>query len=177
MNEQKLSGKDAVHGRVKHSEEPRFCDHSHLNLLNCHTIRICPDPTSDFFVVPPRDWNGPMTDQVGKRTSDWTPECQKAFDTIKALLAKDAFIEHPDHNRPFHIHCCDACDLQSGAVIMQDNAPVARCCRKLDSAQNNCAVGEKELLSIVKSLKEHRSMLFECKELHVCADHKNITFS
>jgi hypothetical protein len=46
----------------------------------------------------------PLADQqAGKRNSDWTPACQKAFNAIKALLAKDAFIKHPDHNRPFHI--------------------------------------------------------------------------
>jgi hypothetical protein len=44
----------------------------------------------------------PLTDQVGKNILNWTPECQRAFDTIKALLAKDAFIKYPDHNRP---HC------------------------------------------------------------------------
>jgi hypothetical protein len=34
----------------------------------------------------------PLTAQVGKKKLDWTPErCQKAFETIKALLAKDAF--------------------------------------------------------------------------------------
>jgi hypothetical protein len=78
---------------------------------------------------------------VGKRNLDRTPECQPVFDAIKALLAKDAFIKHPDHNRPFHV-CCDASCLQLGAVIMQDDAPVACHSHKLNSAQKNCTVGE-----------------------------------
>jgi hypothetical protein len=90
---------------------------------------------------------------VCKKKLDRTPECQKAFETIEALLAKDAFAKHPDHNKAFHVHC-DASDLQSGAVTMQDNAPVARCSRKLNGAQKNHAVGEKELLSIVETLEE-----------------------
>jgi hypothetical protein len=57
---------------------------------------------------------------------------------------------------------------------MQDNAPVACYSRKLSSAQKNCTVGEKELLSIVETLKEHRSMLFGCKEPHVCTDTQRV---
>jgi hypothetical protein len=112
---------------------------------------------------------------VGKKKLDRTPECQKAFNAIKALLAKDAFLKCPDHNNPFHV-CCDASNLQLGAVIMQDDAPIACHSRKLDSAQKNCTVGEKEFLTI-ESLKERQSMLFGSKKLHVCTDHKNITFS
>jgi hypothetical protein len=110
---------------------------------------------------------------VGKNKINWTPDCQKAFDSVKALLAKDAFLKYPDHNRPFHIYC-DASDLQIGAVIMQDNVPVAYYSCKLNSAQKNYTVGEKELLSIVETLKEYRSMLLGCKELHIYTNHKNI---
>jgi hypothetical protein len=84
----------------------------------------------------------PLTDQVGKKKLDWTPECQKVFETVKALLSRDDFLKYPDHNKPFHVYC-DASDLQLGAVIMQDNAPVAYYSRKLNSAQNNYTVGKK----------------------------------
>ena len=60
---------------------------------------------------------------------------------------------------------------------MQDNASVAYFSRKLKPAQNNYTVGKTELLSIVETLKEYRSMLFGCEELHIYTDHKNITFS
>jgi len=94
-----------------------------------------------------------LTAQVGQKTLKWTPQCEKSFNTIKSLLAKDAFIRYPDHNKPFHIFC-DASDLQLGAVITQENRPVAYYLRKLNKAQQNYTVGEKELLSIVETLKE-----------------------
>lgn len=118
----------------------------------------------------------PLTAQVGKKKLDWTPECEQAFQAIKALLAKDAFIHYPDHNQPFHIYC-DASDLQLGSVIMQNGKPVAYYSRKLNSAQKNYTVGEKELLSIVETLKEYRNMLLGCTELHVYTDHRNLTYN
>ena len=119
----------------------------------------------------------PLTAQAGSKGSiNWTLACQQAFDQIKAVLAKDCFLRYPDHNKPFHVYC-DASDLQLGAAIVQDGAPVAYYSRKLNAAQRNYTVGEKELLSIVETLKEYHSMLYGCKELHVYTDHRNNTFA
>jgi hypothetical protein len=119
----------------------------------------------------------PLTKLVGGRgTVKWNAECQKAFDQVKAMLAKEAFLKYPDHNKPFHIYC-DASDLQLGAVIMQDDAPVAYYSRKLNSAQKNYTVGEKEILSVVETLKEYRTMLYGCPNITVYTDHKNNTFA
>jgi RNase H-like domain found in reverse transcriptase len=95
---------------------------------------------------------------------------------MKATMANNAFLRYPDHNNPFHIYC-DASDLQLGAVITQDGAPVAFYSLKLNKAQQHYTVGEKEILSIVETLKEYRMMLYECLHLYVYTDHKNNTFT
>lgn len=119
----------------------------------------------------------PLTEQSsGKSPLDWTKKCQKAFDTVKAILAKDIFIRYPDHNEDFHVYT-DASDYQLGAVIVQNNKPVAYFSRKLNPAQRNYTTMEKELLSIVETLKEYRTMLYGCKALHVHTDHKNLTYN
>jgi transposase InsO family protein len=117
-----------------------------------------------------------LTAQVGKRKLDWNVECDQAFKAIKALIAKETFLQYPDHNKPFHLYA-DASDYQLGSVIMQEGNPVAFFSRKLNSAQRNYTTGEKELLSIVETLKAYRTMLLGCRELHVHTDHKNLLFN
>ena len=46
----------------------------------------------------------------------WTPECQRAFETMKALIAEDVLLRYPDPNSPSDVYT-DASDLQLGAVI------------------------------------------------------------
>jgi transposase InsO family protein len=117
-----------------------------------------------------------LTATKGNQKFNWTPECQQSFDTIKAILAKDIFIRYPDHSKPFHVYT-DASDTQLGSVIIQEGKPVAYFSRKLNPAQCNYTVMEKELLSIVTTLSEYRTMLYGVKELHVYTDHKNLTYS
>ena len=106
---------------------------------------------------------------------NWGPEQQRAFDNIKRVMAKETLLHYPDFNKTFEIHT-DALKYQIGAVITQDNKPIAFYSRKLRDGQHNYTTTERELLAIVETLKEFRTILLGHK-IKVYTDHKNLVFT
>ena len=115
----------------------------------------------------------PLTALMGKCSFTWTTECQQAFDQMKALVSSDALLAFPDHTQPFDIET-NASEYQLGSVINQHGHPVAYYSRKLNSAQHNYTTIEKELLSIIETFKEFRTILLGSR-ISVHTDHKNLT--
>jgi hypothetical protein len=111
----------------------------------------------------------PLTDLVGecketktsrisktkKKPLQWDPIHQQAFDNVKAAIAKETVLAYPDLSKPFEIYT-DASSTQLGAMITQDNRPIAFFSRKLSKTQQKYSVTEIELLAIVKTLKSSR---------------------
>lgn len=48
----------------------------------------------------------------------WTMECQQAFETLKALFAKDPILRHPNPTKPFVIQA-NTSDMAGGAIPLQ----------------------------------------------------------
>lgn len=103
----------------------------------------------------------------------WTDIHQKAFQKMKLALSEYTILQYPDFSKSFQIHT-DASKTQLGAVISQDDKPIAFYSRKLNPAQVNYTTQERELLSIVETLKEFRNILLG-QEIIVYTDHKNLT--
>jgi hypothetical protein len=99
----------------------------------------------------------PLSSLTSKNVKwEWTPVHQESFDQMKALMAKETLVTFPDFSKEFEIHT-DASDSQLGAVISQEGKPVAFYSRKLQPAPTRYTVTERELLSIVETLKEFRN--------------------
>jgi hypothetical protein len=84
-------------------------------------------------------------------------------------------LNFPDFNKEFRIYT-DASDYQPGAVVMQDDKPLAFYSRKLNKHQQRYTTGEQELLSVIESLKEFRNIPLG-QRLVVHTDHLNILYS
>ena len=101
----------------------------------------------------------PLTALTSKNVKyDWKYEHQNCFDAIKRVIGRKVLLAYPDFNAPFEIHT-DASKLQIGAVISQKGKPIAFYSLKMNSAQQNYTTTEKELLSVVATLKEFRNII------------------
>ena len=59
-----------------------------------------------------------------KKPWKWGPEEQKAFEEIKEVVSEETLLMFPQFDKPFHVYT-DASNYQLGAVIMQENKPLA----------------------------------------------------
>ena len=89
----------------------------------------------------------------------WNDEHQKAFDTVKAIIAKDVALAYLDYSQEFEIYT-DGSKTQLGAVITQNKRPLMFFSRKLSEAQRKYSITEIELLAICETLKEFKGMLW-----------------
>ena len=115
----------------------------------------------------------PLTVLMGKGPFCWDAKHQVAFEQMKALVSADTLLAYPNHTKPYDVET-DASDYQLGAVIKQHNCPATYYSCKLNSAQQNYSTIEKELLSIIETLKAFHSILLGTI-IHVHMDHKNLT--
>jgi hypothetical protein len=103
----------------------------------------------------------PLTDclkgQEHKRQAiTWGPQQETAFAAVKQALTSAPVLKVADPNRPFIIHA-DSSDFALGGTLLQEFCgalhPVAFHSRKLNPAERNYTVGERELLAIHDSVR------------------------
>ena len=117
----------------------------------------------------------PLAKLTSKETKwVWGDKEKKAFHLVKKIMARETMLAYPNFNEPFEIHT-DASHYQLGAVISQNGKPIAFYSRKLNDAQTRYTTTERELLSIVETLKEYRNILLG-QQVKIYTDHKNLTF-
>ena len=94
---------------------------------------------------------------------------------MKDTLSREILLSYPDFNKVFEIHT-DTNHLQLDTVISQKGKPIVFYSRKLNPVQTRYTTTEKELLSIVETLKEFRNILLDHK-IKVYTDHKNLIYT
>jgi hypothetical protein len=126
----------------------------------------------------------PLTDLTKKGISfQWTAAADRAFTALKSAITQAPLLKHVDPSMPFTLET-DASDHALGAVLSQPESlepdapmhPVAFFSRKLNDAECNYTVHDKELLAIVESMRFWRHYLVGARDISVYSDHKNLTF-
>jgi hypothetical protein len=82
----------------------------------------------------------------------WDEVHQRAFDHVKATIAKDVVLAYLDFIKVFEIYT-DASSKQLGAVTTQENRPILFFSWKLSDTQRKYSVTKIELPAIVETLK------------------------
>lgn len=111
-----------------------------------------------------------------KKKFNWTDEAQKAFKKIKLLLTTAPVLINPDFEKKFYLHC-DTSDYGIDAVLVQLNnegheKPIVYMSKKLNTAQSNYSVTERECLTAMEAIKKNRCYL-ELQEFEVITDHSS----
>ena len=85
----------------------------------------------------------------------WTPTHEEAFQALKQALTSAPVLAMPDFQKPFVIET-DASDKGIGAVLHQENHPIAYVSRALGPKNQGLSTYEKECLSILLAIDRWR---------------------
>jgi hypothetical protein len=106
---------------------------------------------------------------VLKQAYRWTPQAQKAFTDIKHALTHAPVLSLPDFSKPFTV-VSDASLLGTGAVLLQEDKPVAFTSKGFTPAERNYHTTDQEMLGVIRAMKEWRCYL-EGSEVTIVTDH------
>ena len=110
--------------------------------------------------------SSPLSDLTKKGQPEkvvWTEKCDAAFKALKAKLCAKPILILPDCSQPFVLRT-DASDVGLGAVILQEREgklhPVIFASKKLNGAERNYSVVERECLAVVWAVKKFEPYLY-----------------
>lgn len=104
-----------------------------------------------------------------KSITDWTPECEYAFQNLKEALVTEPILVYPDFSKDFTI-TCDASLEGLGAVLEQDKKVIAYASRTLLDTEKKWSATELELNAIVFSWKSFKPYVLG-RHVKVFSDH------
>lgn len=124
----------------------------------------------------------PLTKLLSKKEKfNWSDQCEKAFEELKAMLQSAPVLTAPDFSSPFKL-AVDASDVAAGAVLLQEDDegvehPVCYFSKKFNKSQRNYSTIEKECLALLLAL-QHFEVYVSSSSLPVVvySDHNPLVF-
>jgi len=100
----------------------------------------------------------PLTQLLTKEGFYWNDEADMAFPKLKTALTSSPVLRLPNFSQGFVIEC-DASGIGLGAILSQQNQPVAYFSEALKGSSLTLSTYEKEMLAIVKAIQKWRPYL------------------
>ena len=97
---------------------------------------------------------------------------QEAFENLKDRLISSPVLALPDFSKEFSIEC-DASGFGIGAVLLQENKPVAFFSKALAATNLSKSVYEKEMMALVLAMQQWRHYLMG-RPFKVFTDHRSL---
>ncbi|GFW08917.1 retrovirus-related Pol polyprotein from transposon opus [Trichonephila clavipes] len=95
------------------------------------------------------------------------------FESIKQAIMEAPVLKLPDFNMPFELFT-DASSIGIGAVLIQEQRPIAYASRTLNNTERNYTVSERECLVVIWALNKFRTN-FGLLPVKVITDHMALT--
>ena len=110
-----------------------------------------------------RDFSGicvPMMDTMKKwhKSFKWIEEAERSFNILKEKITERPILVFPNFKKTFQVRC-DANGVAIGAVLSQDNRPVAYFNEKLNETKRKYSTYNKEFYAIIQSFNKWRHYL------------------
>jgi hypothetical protein len=116
----------------------------------------------------------PLTALLRKDGFTWTPKATTAFDSLKHAITSAPVLALPDFTLSFIVEC-DASTYGFGAVLLQDQHPVAFFSRPVAPRHRSLAAYERELIGLVLAIRHRRPYLWG-RRFMVRTDHYSLKF-
>lgn len=124
----------------------------------------------------------PLTSLTSVKTPFlWSPQCEDAFNSVKALLCSTPVLAAPDFGQPFKLEV-DASDCGAGAVLLQEDSdgiehPLCYFSKKFNQHQRRYSTIEKETLALLLALQHFEVYLGSSTlPIIIYTDHNPLVF-
>ncbi|GFY20919.1 retrovirus-related Pol polyprotein from transposon 17.6 [Trichonephila clavipes] len=104
---------------------------------------------------------------------NWSKVAQDSFDKIKRTLTEAPVLQLPNFSEQFNLFT-DASGVRIGAVLQQNQKPIAFASRTLNKAERNNTVTERECLEVIWALNKFKTY-FGPLPVKVITDHAALT--
>ena len=124
----------------------------------------------------------PLTRLLRKRVKFiWSPECEIAFQKLKAILDSSPVLAAPNFSKPFKL-VVDASEVASGSALLQEDEvgvdhPVCYYSKTFNKSQLNYSTIGKECLALSLAI-QHFEVYLSSSSLPICvfSDHNPLVF-